>query len=125
MRSRFDVVNYLRFVVVEVDPCSKQQQGIFFAAGKLLDSGDLGLAEREELNETLAWFNAHLPVPDNCRIGPTATFWFKADAKECINRIWLLVNLLRLHGHIIEVQRRNWLNIVYADEFQVAAHLPK
>jgi len=123
--SSWRQVKYLRFVVAEVDGVSRQRQGIFHAAGVLLESADITPAERQTLEEAVAWFESHLPAPDSSCITATATFWFRAEAKDCISRVWLLVGLLRAHGHLIEIQRRRWLNLVYQDEYQAAGHAPK
>lgn len=123
--SSWQQVKYLRFVIAEVDKASGYRQGVFHAAGVLLESGDITSTERETLEEATAWFEAHLPTPDNSRITATATFWFRAEARECISRVWLLVDLLRAHGHLIEIQRRRWINLVYQDEFQAAGFTPK
>ena len=111
---------FLRFGVTQIDDDSQQPQGLFMAAHELLDSGDLARDEGLQLREVLIWFNKNLPSP---RIGRTrAIFWFKSETKACIDRMWDLVNLLRLHGYLIEIKKYRELgNIVYEDDFQVAA----
>jgi hypothetical protein len=52
-----------------------------------------------------------------------AMFWFKASAHQSINRIWELVQILRLHDYHIEVHKsRRLANVCYEDDFQVAAY---
>ncbi len=116
---------YLRFAVTEVDATSRKSQGIFHAAGVLLEFPDLTQIERKVVQEATDWFEANLPTPESSRITPNATFWFRVEATECICRAWLIVDLLRSHGYLVEIQRLRWLNLVYQDEFQAAGYVPK
>jgi hypothetical protein len=114
---------YLRFVIIHIDEDSHQPQGVFIAAGDLLDSGDLNAEDHKDLREILDWFNSNLPVPRRPNITGRTTFWFKVSAQECIERMWALVHFLRRHDRLIEVHKCTHLyNIVYSDEFQVAAY---
>lgn len=113
---------YIRFVITQIDEGSHQPQGLFSAAGALVTSGDLRADERKELQETLAWFNKNLPVPDNRSIGGRAIFWFRTNAQECVRRMWNLTFILRANSYLVEVQKCKHLhNIVYWDALQVAA----
>jgi hypothetical protein len=114
---------YLRFVITQIDTDSYQPQGLFIAAGALLESGDLHANDHQNLQDVLAWFNENLPVPDKPYIRGRATFWFRADAQECIRRMWSLVHILRAHDYLVEVHKCGPLyNVVYQDEFQIAAY---
>jgi hypothetical protein len=111
---------FLRFVVTQIDDDSRQPQGLFAAAHDLLDSGDLARDEYLQLREVLIWLNKNLPSPRVQRA--RAIFWFKSEANECIDRMWNLVNLLRFHGYLVEIQKYRGLGkIFYEDDFQVAA----
>jgi hypothetical protein len=113
---------FLRFVITRIDDDSHKPQGLFIAARDLLDSGDLSLDERHQLQETLSWFNKNLPVP-RLKRASMAIFWFKSDAEECVKRMWDLANLLRTHGYYVELQKwRKLGKIIYEDNFQVAAY---
>jgi hypothetical protein len=117
---------FLRFVVKQIDPDSRQPKGLFVIAHELLDSGILSNEEFVQLREILIWFNINLPAPNPSkprhRAAHRAIFWFKADAQECISRIWEMAHLLEYHGYAIEMQKcRKLGNIVYEDKFQVAA----
>jgi hypothetical protein len=91
----------------------------------LLESGDLSLDERDLLREVLIWFNKNLPSPRNM-VASRAIFWFKSSADECMKRMWELTHLLRHYGYLVEVEKcRELGNIIYEDEFQVAAYPSK
>ena len=116
------IAMYIRFVTTRIDEDSHQPQGLFMASYNLFDEGDLSAIEREQLEEVLEWFADYLHTPrifDPCR----AVFWYKQNANQFINRMWELANLLRLHGHFIEIQRCHRLaNVIFEDNFQVAAY---
>jgi hypothetical protein len=117
---------FLRFVTANIHECSRRPQGVFTASYQLLDSGDLNQNERQRLREIHIWFNIHLPSPPEKFDADRAIFWFKSSAKESITRIWELVHLLREHSYLVEVHKcRHLANILYEDEFQVAAYPSK
>ena len=114
---------FLRFVTTQINDCSRQPKGLFYAVHEFLDEGDLSHDERALLEEPLDWFNENLPGPgkyfDPCR----AVFWFKSQARECIGRMWDLANVLRLYDYFVEVHKCGRLgNIIFEDDFQVAAY---
>lgn len=114
---------YLRFVTTRTDEDSRQPQGVFVAAYALLDSGDLSASEWRKARDTLDWFNKHLPHPPDNFYACRAIFWFKSSARLGIRKIWDLVELLRQHGHFVEVHKcRRLANVCYVDDFQVAAY---
>jgi hypothetical protein len=116
----------LRFVVKQIDEDSHKPQGVLVAAYALLDSGELSQEEGKQLREILNWFNAHLPHPPKHFLAGRAIFWFQPGAKDCISRVWSLVEIFREHGRHVEVHRCPRLaNICYRDQFQVAAYPSK
>lgn len=113
---------YLRFVTTRIDKDSHKPQGVFAASYALLDSGELTKVEWEYLLGIIIWFNANLPSPPKKFDARRAIFWFKSSAEENIRRIWDLAHVLREHGHHVEVHKcRSLGNIVWGDDFQVAA----
>lgn len=109
-----------------MDNDSHRPQGIFAASHSLLDSEALDSAEWRQLREILIWFNKHLPHPPKTFAAGRAIFWFKSGADESIRRIWEMVHLLRQHSNVVEIYRcRHLANILYEDEFQVAAYPSK
>jgi hypothetical protein len=114
---------YLRFVVTEIDPDSHKPQGLFIAADTLMEFGDLSTDERQSLKEILHWFNKNLIVPTTSSVKGRAIFWFRASAHDCIQRMWTLVAVFRVHGKLVEIQKCPFLgNVVYYDALQVAAY---
>jgi hypothetical protein len=113
---------FLRFSVTAHCDRSGQRSGIFVAAGLYEDdfADELAPSQRDTLATLLNWFSHNLPMPplDEDR----AVFFFKSDATDCARRIWELVHLLRDLGSPPEmVSTRNPGQIVYEDDFQVAA----
>src|ERR1700736_3168146 len=113
----------MRFVTTRVHKDSHKPEGVFAAASLLLDSGTLDKDEWKCLREIVIWFNKNLPHPPDSFSADRAIFWFKSTARECIDQIWELVHLIRLHAYHVEVHRcRRLANIVYEDQYQVAAY---
>jgi hypothetical protein len=101
---------------------------VLVAAHAVRDEFDLTVAEHDNLQAALSWFNDHLVVPailenpENRR----AISWFKPAAAEAIKQMWQLKNLLDLHGLHVEVVRTlDPGAIVYEDDWQVIAKPPK
>jgi len=114
---------YLRFTTLKIDEDSKKPQGIFTAAYRLLESGDLSADEWKHLREILDWYKANLPLPPKTFKASRAIFWFRSNAAENIGRMWELVAILRAHDIPISVYKcRHLANISYRDELQVAAY---
>jgi hypothetical protein len=113
---------YLRFVITRIDRRSNKPQGVFAASYALLDSGGLTREEWDNLRGMIIWFNANLPTPPKKFDSRRAVFWFKSAAEENVRKVWELVRVLREPGHHVEVYKCRTLgNIVWEDEFQVAA----
>lgn len=114
---------YLRFTTLKIDEDSKRPQGVFIAAYRLLDSGDLSVAEWEHVREILDWYKANLPLPPKNFEASRAIFWFRGGAAESIRRMWELVAILRAHDISVSVHKcRHLGNISYFDKLQVAAY---
>ncbi len=117
---------YLRFVTTRIHKDSHKPQGVFAASYALLDSADLTREKWEHLRGLTIWFNANLPTPPKKFDSRRAIFWFKSSAEESIRKVWELVHVLREHGYHVEVHKcRRLGNIVWEDDFQVAAFLSK
>ena len=113
---------YIRFVTTQIDRWSHQPQGLFTASGALLSSFDTSTDDYDSLQDELAWFDDHLPCPDDPRIRDRAIFWYRANALDYIRRMWRLAFRLQASNRLIELQKCRFLfNVVYRDEFQVAA----
>ncbi len=95
------------------------------AAHGLLNSGELSDAEAADLRNLLDWFNANMPCPSHAQrrvLSHRAIFWFRPSAQTYIRKVWEMVQMLRLHGLLVEVLKtRNPGSVVYADPCQIAA----
>jgi len=117
------MAKWLRFVTTRVDEDSRKPEGVFMAAHSLLKSGDLDPDEWKFLREILDWFNENLPAPPENFYASRAIFWFQPNARDCLDRVWDMVHLLRQHGYHVVVYKCPGLgNICYRDKFQVAAY---
>lgn len=117
---------YLSFVVTSIDEDSHKPQGVFIAAYELLDSGSLSKEEWAELRELLDWFSEHLSTPPESFEASRAIFWFRSSAKDCIRRVWELVEILRRHAQHVEVLKcRHLANVRHYDSYQVIAYPSK
>jgi hypothetical protein len=114
-------MTYIRLVTPDRDEDSRQPRGLFSAAYELLHSGELEADDWRRLRDDVDWFVANLPAPKKAP-HKRAIFWFRSSADECVRRAWEMVQLLRLHGHQIEmVKCSDPGRIVFHDDFQVAA----
>ena len=115
---------YIRFEGTRIDPKSGREQGIFHIALRLWRSGALDPHASDQLRALLDWFNANLEKPERMHRPNkrAAVCWFKADAKECIDRIWEMVAIIREHGEEVRTATSRRLDyVVFEDAFQVAA----
>jgi len=111
--------SFLRFAALDQHPGSLRRRGIFSAAYKLRNAGQLDAASEERLGVLLEWFGNHLHAPslDEER----AVFLFKSSAAACMRHIWDLAHLLRDAGVWIEMQVVDKPGrVVFEDELQVA-----
>jgi hypothetical protein len=114
----------VRFITPLIDADSRVKEGIFVAAYKLRDEGDIPPYQREELRSDLQWFNEHLPLPPplSDRGNERAISWFKAQSKECISRVWSVVHILEESGvAITKITTKDPGYVIYEDEFQIVA----
>ena len=123
-------VLYLRFVTNVVDGDSGFTQGVFKAAGSLLDRGLLDEHEAVWYAEVVGWFGKNLRVPETSNFlpapqgneGARVIFWMKGAAPEHISRLRKVAAMLIHHGvptKVLKTTRPG--RIVYEDEFQVGA----
>jgi hypothetical protein len=112
----------LRFVIAGEGSGAATGPGFFATAYGLMGSDELELELDARLTIALAWFHIHLPVPDQSKIDPRGVFWFKADARELIQRMWAMARGLEAGGYTVELIRTCKPGyIIYEDKFQVCA----
>jgi hypothetical protein len=117
------MAKWLRFATTRIDEDSRKPEGVFAAAYTLLESGDLSSEEWQHLREILNWFSKNLPTPPESFNAGRAIFWFQPNARDCLDRVWDMVELLRQHGYHVTVYKCPSLGkICYRDKFQVAAY---
>jgi hypothetical protein len=111
---------FLRLAAHELHPASTYPAGIFAAAGWLRDSARCTIEDRARLRRWLRWFNRNLTVPRD--IPPAAIFWFRADGRCCLHRLWGIVRTLRRYGSPVRfVTTVRPGRVVYSDNVQIAA----
>jgi hypothetical protein len=114
----------VRFITPLIDSDSLVNEGLFVAAHKLRDEGDIPTYEREELRAHLQWFNEHLPLPELLRDrgNERAISWFRTQSQECISRVWSVVQILEENGiAITKITTEDPGYVIYEDEFQIVA----
>lgn len=114
----------VRFITPLTDSDSRVKEGLFVAAYRLRDQGDIAKYEREELRSHLQWFSGNLPVPTVLaeRGNEGAISWFKSQSKECISRVWSVVHILKENGIVItKITTDNPGYVIYEDDFQIVA----
>ncbi len=119
---------YLRFSTQQWDTESTRKLGILVAAHELRDGGDITKDEHELLRKTLEWFNNNVSIPKILKNNEhrRALSWFKSSATEPIQKMWELVEVLRLHDINIDVHKTDNPGIViYEDDWQVVAKTEK
>jgi len=119
---------YVRYVILEEHDETRKEMGVFQAFSALEDSlVEQGLKfqdyELEWLTETVTWFDQNLRTARTISTNyPKATYWFKASAKECIDRVQMLVVLLEQYGfHTKRIEADSFDYILYEDEYQALA----
>ena len=114
----------IRFVAPQIDSDSRVHEGVFMAAYRLRDDGDMPAYQRQELRSQMEWFNQNLPHPEplaDPRNAP-AISWFKSDSKECITQIWALVHILEENGIVInKITTEDPGYVIYEDAHQIVA----
>ena len=122
---------FLRFIVTGLHPESGVEDGVFGPAYKLRDNPALSETEREQLSDTLNWFEANPKTPARFnrtrskgyyRRNTRGIAWFRDRAGECISRMHVLKRLIESHGYAVAVIHETHVGyIVYEDEAQVVA----
>ena len=119
---------YIRYVILKEHDDTGKEMGVFQAFSVLEDSlVEQGLKfhdyELEWLTEAVTWFNEKVRTARSISNKyPKATYWFKAGAKECLDRVQMLVLLLEQHGfHTKRIEADSFDYILYEDEYQALA----
>ena len=102
--------------------------GPFLTLGKLRDEGRFEPHEAVWVEEVEDWFREHLPVPPFRARGfpERAICWFWGTRNAALARMWELVAVLRHKGLPMQMLRTCYPgNILYMDDFQVVAQLPR
>jgi hypothetical protein len=121
---------YIRFVIREIHPVSKRETGVFQAAYRLKENGDLPEYEESRLTELLEWFNTNLKEPPKFTSSKPPYYrkenksisWFKDSAAEHISKLREVLSILdnhEIHFEMIKTERPGY--IVYEDNHQVVA----
>jgi hypothetical protein len=121
---------YVRFTTSFIDQHGLACTGIFNAVGFVERYACTDKADVAQLKELEAWFTTNLKVP-SCYAryddphNPSPLAWFKASAREHIQRMRAIVTLLAKYDVVVDmIHRRDPGYILYEDDFQVAA-LPR
>jgi hypothetical protein len=119
---------FVRFVCALDRGCDPVVTGPFLTLDKLRDQGRLEPQEEVWAEEIEDWFREHLPVPPFRARGfpERAICWFWGTRNAALARMWELVAVLRHKGLPMQMLRTAYPgNILYMDDFQVVAQLPR
>src|SRR5437764_11889849 len=94
---------YLRFATIQTDEESLVGTGIFQAAYKLRNGGQLPANDHSLICCLLSWFCEQLQSPDENKLTDRAIFWFKPGADRLLAMGWEIAALLRKSGQIVEL----------------------
>jgi hypothetical protein len=120
---------YLRFETAEPHPHSGLQAGIFWAAYRLRDSGELSEYEDVECADALRRLQATLPIPTKFARTRNASHrnthglsWIKSSAVQIVADMYRLAEILQRHGVPVDVLKSSRPGyVVYEDEWQIVA----
>ena len=118
-------MSLIRFEVSHKDEDSGRPAGCFMAAEQLLINQGVEQWHHEELQALLKYFDAELPEPEVMEEWEyrRAVCWFKEDAVEMIQKMWVLAGILKEYGIGVEVVRsKRPRHVLYEDDYQVVAH---
>jgi hypothetical protein len=118
----------IRFIVMQRDEDSLVEKGIIMAAAELEEAVSTSDADRKVIRKTFDWFNRNLPVPHRlarsrrANAHDKAISWFKPSAIECIERMSILIEVLKRNGVLVKsIQTSRPGYVVYEDAQQVVA----
>jgi hypothetical protein len=122
---------FIRFVLARRHPDSGVEDGTFSLAYELKDSPHVEAADRNQLTETLAWFEKHLKTPTRFNRTKSKGFyrrntrgiaWFKDTATEHLARMRQIKGVLENYGHsVVMLSEARVGYVTYEDTVQVVA----
>lgn len=120
---------YLRFTTQFVNPYGELETGIFMALRFLRDDHSATKDEDvRKLKQLSVWFDKNLDKPtrfsnaSNKNPANISLSWFKDSAKEHIQKVHKLVEILEQYDFVVErVASKNPGYVVFEDEFQISA----
>jgi len=124
---------YLRFISPVRPRARSIDYGLFQAIIACRELDDYPKWLRQQVEAEFDWFKTHLPSPDesvfgrqNVRAKAAHICWFRAEAKEMIQRAFVIRTLLNELGCTIVVRKTsNPGKISYSDRWQVVARPEK
>jgi len=120
---------YLRFTTQFINPYNELETGIFMALKFLRDDHSTTKDEDvKKLKQLSVWFDKNLDKPtrfsnaSNKSPANVSLSWFKDSAKEHIQKIHELIEILEQYDFVVErLATKNPGYIVFEDEFQISA----
>ena len=122
---------FIRFVLARRHSDSGVEDGTFSLAYELKDSSHVEAADRNQLAETLAWFEKNLETPTRFNRTKSKGFhrrktrgiaWFKDTATEHLARMHQIKGVLENYGHSVVMLSESRVGYVtYEDTVQVVA----
>ena len=124
-------MGFIRFVLARRHQDSGIEEGIFNLAYELRDASDVEAADRDVLDQNLAWFDKNLEKPTRFnrtkskgfeRRKPRGIAWFKDTATDHLARMHAIKKVLEQYGHsVVMISEARVGYVTYDDAFQVVA----
>ena len=121
----------LRFVLPNSHPGTGVRDGIFHAAYDLRRGNQISVADRQCLEDLLAWFKVNLAIPKRFnrtkskgyyRRRTAGISWLKPAASEHLARMRALVAILEKNGYqISQITTTRPGYVIFEDDHQVIA----
>ena len=121
----------LRFVLANLHPDTGVTDGVFGAAYDLLDGNVISVADRQSLDELLAWLENNLAIPSRFNRSKSNGYyrrrtagisWLKPSASEHLAKIRELVKILQNNGYeVSQITTDRPGYVVFEDDHQVVA----
>jgi len=121
----------LRFVLPNLHPDTGVREGVFGAAYDLLDGNVISVADRQFLDELLAWLETNLATPKRFNRSKSKGYdrrrtagvsWLKPPALEHLARMRALAAILEKNGYqVSRISTTRPGYVIFEDDHQVIA----
>lgn len=115
---------YIRIQGKELSYTTKKPKGIFAMCWRMIYDGIVAEEDAAQFKSMDCWFKENLPEPGVCKNGQNVITYFKTETYgEMLEKLKPAFDLLDKYHQPYDVVYTNYVeNIVYEDQWQVAAY---